>query len=193
MWGRRTQRGDFEYADRMSPLWSELVELGGEAEIAALLDHPEAAVRYCAAARLHRHDPETARSVMSPIASEAPPLGEFAKRLLDRWPRPTSRDSGQTIHFSGTITGTGYWRRCTERAWVTHFDPRFAVEVDVTEVEPGGPLKRGPVTFAVHSLAQSFFTSSDELVGAAMRFEIEGTELDGAWRLMWLRGYPANR
>jgi hypothetical protein len=191
IWGEQVRAGRLDAVDRMSPLWDRLIELGAGAEIAALVDHPAAAVRYCAAARLHRHDWRRARAVMEPLAAEPPPLGVFAGRLLERWARGDVEWRRVTLRFRGTVTASDYLGRWVGPLVVTDIDPRFSVSVDVDQPPVEGPFGAGAATFAVHSLAHSFAGNSEN-VGVRMRFELEGRERGREWRMSGLRGRPTD-
>lgn len=190
LWGEACRDGRLDIDDRMSPLWDQLVELEAGAAITALLDHPAVAVRYCAAARLHRFDWRRAREVMEPIAAERPPLGIFASRLLDRWANGDVEWRRVAMGFSGTVIDSDYLGRCTRAFVATHFDPRFAVTIEVDEPPAEGPFGFGVTTFAVHSLVKSFCCGRDEIAGKRMRFEADACERGGVWRIRWLRGRP---
>lgn len=172
----------------MSPLWDELVELGAAVEIAALLDHPEVAVRYCAAARLHRHDWRRAREVMEPIAAEPPPLGSFARRLLERWSRGDVEWRSLVLAFTGTVTAAEQSIHISGPRWVTDLRCDFTVAIDVEDVPSDGPLRRGENLFAIRSLGESFGADAGAVVGASMRFECDARERAGEWQLSGFRG-----
>lgn len=172
----------------MSPLWDQLIELDAGSEIAALLDHPAVAVRYCAAARLHKIDWRRARAVMEPIAAEPAPLGIFARRLLDRWANGAVERRRVDLRFGGTVIETDYLGACSGRFIPLGVNPLFAVTVDVDEPPDDGPFGRGVSTFAIHSVVQCFYCSADEIAGARVRFEVAADERAGEWRFYSLRG-----
>ena len=70
--------------------------------------------------------------------------------------------------FRAVVTGVEYFHRASGTMWVTHFDPKFVVRVNVLSGEP--PFVEGSEhLLAIHSVVQTFFV---EPKGLAFDFEL---------------------
>jgi hypothetical protein len=125
---------------------------------------------------------------MEPITAEPPPLGIFAGRLLDRWARGDIEWNRFELAFAGTVVSTSLLTRTATPMLITHFNPLFAVTIDVDRPPDVSPFAAGEVTFAVHSLVHCFCATAEEITGARMRFRADAEVRGELWRISALRG-----
>jgi hypothetical protein len=63
---------------------------------------------------------------------------------------------------------------------VVDFDPRWIVVLDVTSADEDSPIQPGRANLLIHSPAQTFHTSAEEVAGSSYRFELS-PQSNGWW------------